>query len=259
MPMKVLVGSSALANYIELNREPKDLDYFTNLILPRQIDGKRVETFFHPELTRWFSTKRSVATPDELLTIKMSHIFWDLKNNSWDKHMYFIRLLQDKGFEFIPELYDILYPIWEERYGKKKVNLNQDPETFFNKQVNRVYEHDSIHESIAYGDTPLFNLILKDGAKVAVSKDKFDALDYETQLNLVREELYALALERLIIPSGYKYHPYAAYAQMLKAMVTRMSKGWFPLFIVANIGNLARPDVDYVQKFHSNKESLVKL
>ncbi len=242
-----LVGSRATKVFFPDFREPRDVDYFS----PYDIEG--AETFYHPNLEQWGWS--GIAGTNELYTIKVSHAFWNL-HGTWNKHMNDILFLQGKGAKVIPPLFDILYPIWEERYGKKRANLNAQPEDFFNKNVHRVYDHDSIHRSIAYYDRPLFERILRDGHAVAVDKAKFDALIYEDKLKLVREEVYATALERQLIPSGYKSSPRAAYNWAMMKTVTSFSKGWFPLFIVQNYADLYKPDVDYLKRHKDNSDRL---
>ena len=258
--MKILVGSTALAQHINIKRKPKDTDYFVDSNARLELlDTEKVEVFQHINITGYFGNVDRVATLDELFTIKVSHIFWDLRNGSWDKHCYDIMLMQQAGANLIPKLYDVLYPVWEERYGKKKANLNAEPEDFFKATVKRVYEHDSIHNSVAYYDEPLFNRILKDGSAVAVDRSKFDAMSVEDKYRLVREEVYATALERQLIPSEYKSSPRAAYNWALKKTITSFSKGWFPLFIAQNLIDLYKPEIDYVEKHLQNSDKLIKI
>lgn len=247
MSASVLIGSSAIKHWFPEFREPRDVDYFSET----KIDG--AECFWHPALSTWDFGE--IATVDEIYTIKISHAFWEL-HGTWDKHMFDAVFLNQNGAQFIPELYAILYPIWEEKHGKKKANLEATPEEFFNSNVYRIYDHDSIHESVAYYDKPLFDRILRDGSQVAVSKAKFDALHYTDKLRLVREEVYATALERQLIPQEYKGSPRAAYMWALRRTVTSFSKGWFPLFIVLNFSDLRRPDINFVQKHQSNSHML---
>ena len=167
--------------------------------------------------------------------------------------------MQNYGAKLIPALYKILYPIWEEKHGKKKANLEKEPEEFFNANVSRIYEHDSIHASVAYFDEPLFNSILRDGHQVAVDKSKWDALPLEMKDSLVREEVYATALERKIIPNNYDFQRARAYMWALKKTITSFSKGWFPLYIVENFDRLRKEDLDYVALHRSNEHLLVKM
>lgn len=255
--MKTLVGSQALKTYLPDVRDPKDTDYFTTNPDDVTSRGSGEEVFYHPRLAEW--NWQPVATLDELYTIKVSHIFWELRNGTWNKHWFDILTLEQAGATFIPELYAILYPIWEELHGKKKANLEQSPEEFFNANVKRIYEHDSIHNSVAYYDEPLFNRILRDNHEVAVDRNKFEALSHEDKIKLVREEVYATALERKIIPSDYHMPPLQGYMWALQKTITSFTKGWFPLFIVLNALELRRPDVDFVKVHKDNAHKLILL
>ena len=249
--MKILVGSQAIKWWFEDFREPGDTDYFSDASI------SSCDVFWHKDLAGY--DWGSIATPDELYTIKVSHSFWEL-HGTWSKHMYDLSFLKEKGHgHFIPELYNLLYPIWEERYGKKKVNLNAKPEDFFNKSVHRVYDHDSIHHSIAYYDRPLFERVLKDGHDVMVDRAKFDALAYEDKVRLVREEVYATALERQVIPSNYTCSPKGAYAWALRKTITSFWKGDWALWVVLNFDELRTPAIDYVNVHRKNKDRLIKL
>lgn len=251
--MKVLIGSTAILHHLpEYERvsgqgvlEPKDIDYFTD----ESIAG---DNFWHPDLARWNWGK--VATLDELYTIKVSHAFWRLRQ--WEKHMLDVVQLKDAGAQFIPELYQILYPLWEQKHGKKAANLEQSPEDFFNARITRIYDHDSIHESVAYGERPLFEAILRDGHGVAVSRKKFEALSERDKHRLVREEVYATALERILIPANYRANPVMAYQECLTKTITSFSKGWFPLYIVLNYGELQTMKGNYVKRHLKNRDKL---
>lgn len=251
---KTLIGSAAINAYIPGYRVPKDLDFFSDEPVDPEIDGIRTEAFWHPKLADW--QWGEVATLDELYTIKVSHAFWDL-HGTWDKHMFDTMSLKKAGAQFIPDLYKILYKVWEETHGKKRANLEADPDDFFNDRViKRIYDHDSIHESVAYHDRPLFEAILRDDSEVAVDKSKWEALSHEDKLRMVREEVYATALERLLVPSDYSYSKGKAYQIILKSTIVSLSKGWFPLYAVLHFDELTKPDVDYVKRHKDNAHML---
>lgn len=259
----IMVGSRAAKHWFPDFREPKDIDFFgskdeVDAIYGQSIDGARVESFYHPALENWAWGRW--ATSDELYTIKVSHAFWP---NRWPKHIQDIEFFQSKECQVIEPLFDILYSIWVEHYGKKKARLARGtkPEEFFTNTVHRKYDHDSLHASVAYYDEPLFNAILADGEAVAVDKRRFDTLPFEDKCRLVREEVYATALERKVIPSDYTNNPLGAYRWALEKTVTSFSKGWFPRWIVENVyvGDLTRPDVDYVARHKENANRLVLL
>ena len=240
----------------ELKNPPSDVDYFITHP-PLTKSSHQVEEFYHPDLQKW--GWGNIASVDELYTIKVSHGYWNLKNGSWEKHISHMLTLKKFGAKLIPELHSILYGIWEDVHGKKQANLEKSPEEFFTSKVPRKFDHDSIHASVAYYDEPLFNKILRDNHEVAVDKNKFFALPLEMKIQLVREEVYATALERLIIPSNYEYSRHSAYLWALKKTITSFSKGWFPQFILENFENFTRPDINYVEKHLSNQHKLVVL
>lgn len=258
----ILIGSQAMRlNGAPLKREPKDWDYLLTpgAEAPEHNDELRVESFTHELFNDW-DWSGDVANLDEIYTVKVSHSYWEMRNKSWDKHMFDIVQMKKAGAKLIPELHAILYKVWVETHGAKPANLEQSPQMFFNNNVTRIYEHDSIHAAVAYYDgVPLFNRILRDDHPVAVSRAKFEALDDSVKVQLVREEVYATALERQMIPSEFSVHPKSAYSFALRKTITSFTKGWFPTWIVDNFDSLRLPDVDYVKTFHDNSDRLVLL
>lgn len=247
----VLIGSWALNHYYPGEvRTGADIDYFSDKWFPD------ADIFWHPDLLKW--TWGSMATPDELYTIKISHSAWNL-HGTWKKHMNDCVFLTRHGAKFIPELYDILYPIWEETHGKKRVHLDMSKDEFFADRIVRKFDHDSLHVSVAYYDRPIYERILKDGQQIAVDKGKWDALSFEDKIRCAREEIYANALERIVIPKEYRGSPTAAYAWAVQQTITSLSKGWFSLFCALNYDELRVPDVDYVQRHLDNSHVLIPL
>lgn len=252
--MDILIGSAALSKHLP-GVEVHDVDYFSNERENSFDDsGRRVEVFYHPDLEK-YPWSGPAASLDELYTIKVSHVFWDI---NWEKHMAHVLMMQQAGAQVIDELYGILYCVWEQVHGEKKVNLNVDAEKFFNGNVQRVYEHDSVHRSVAFYDRPMFERILRDGSDVAVDKEKFDALTFDEKKALVFEECFVIALEReLFARQGRRYK--AAYANAVKALVTRLSKGWFPRFIVENFEVFKSCPFDFYAVAMGNRDKLISI
>src|SRR5678815_2557645 len=205
----IVIGSTAARHHLgDAWREPKDHDVFADEGGQQWVlEARKEDAFWHPSFTACWPSGERFATLDELYTIKISHSYWELKNNSWGKHMGDVVMLKRHGAQLIPELHKILYGVWEQEHGVKRVDLNMDKAAFFDDAVPRRYDHDSVHESVAYGDEPLYNRILKDDAEVGVSMKKLKALPFEDQVRLFREEIYATALERKVIPSDYDVSP----------------------------------------------------
>lgn len=262
-----LIGSRAIKRWFPDFREPKDWDWLCENGWEWRGDGvPRGWTF--PEGIReakhdvlrdsrfgQYPCWQDVATPDESYTMKISHGFWDI-HGTWDKHARDIVFLQRKGCTFNRKLYDILVPVWTEWYKKNNRVLNKSKDEFFADAVKRKYDHDSVHESVAYGERPLYESILADGAQVKVDNSKFWAMDLETQLNCVREEVYATALERILIPGNYRGSPGAAYWWALRRTATSLFKGEWALFLLLHLDELRRPDCNYMQRHLENTDRL---
>ena len=254
MSRTLFIGSNAAADYIPGFRAPKDDDRFSDLEVPG------ADCYWHQSFEDWLpSGTFRKADLDELYTIKVSHSPWSLKNGSWAKHMSDIVVFREAGAVINQPLHDLLYKVWEERHGKKRVNLDMDAESFFSDAVKRIYLHDSIHESVAYYDRPLWESFLVPGESVKMDMSAIKAAPFETQVQLYREEVYATALERWVIPSDYTCSPRKAYADALKKTITSLTKGWSSQFLIENYGVFRIPDIDYVQHHLSKKHLLVPL
>lgn len=190
------------------------------------------------------------ASPDHLYTIKVSHSFWDIH---WKKTMFDITFFQNKGCKLDEKFYNLLYKEWEIKHGKKKVNLNVENEMFFTSAVKRKYIHDDVHAVMAYYDEPMFVKLKSDQTKAMLDKNLFDKLSFEDKYKTVREECYVTALERFLIPKDFKMNQQVAYEQAMKLLITSMTKGWFPKFIVENWKNLRIQDINFVAKFQGSK------
>jgi hypothetical protein len=262
---KLLVGSQAAKHWFKDFRQPQDIDYWVNspdtgnyfdVVGETRAEYKDVSSYL--ALSAFLDSRESeIATPEELYTIKVSHSFW--AKSFWEKTIKDILFFQEKGVQVDHYWLRMLYKDWELVHGKKQAYLNVKNEEFFTNTVDRKYEHDSIHKAIAYYSEPLYTRIKKDQSKAMCSEELFNKLSYEDRLKLCREEIYATALERWIIPSGFTVDSLTAYRKAIKQLVCSMSRGFFPEFIVLNLSVLKSPDVDFVEKLRSNECQLISL
>lgn len=257
----LIVGSHALKALGVCNREPKDMDLWSNKPESGHLFGQKVDHLWHERFAEFIpeTDQAQYATLDQMYTIKLSHSHWELKNGSWGKHIYDLIQLQNAGAKLDMGLYKVLYKVWEEMHGKKVMNLDQDKTEFFDDAVRRMYDHDSLHESVAFGDRPIYEEILRDGATVDVDSRKLWALPHERIVQLFIEEICVTALERIVIPRNYQTSPGAAYMWALRRTVTSLTKGKSSRFILQNIQEFIKPDPNYVQRHLSKKERLIKL
>jgi len=260
--MVLIIGSTAMNYWFSDAREPKDYDYFADPeghVSPWIKNNSQADPFWD---NSWRGTRldepfmNRMATPDELYTIKMSHSYWELKNGSWSKHMADIVFLKRHGAKLDMALHNILYPVWVKTHGAKKMNLAQAAGNFFDDAVVRIYDHDSIHESCAFGDKPLYEAILKDGETVDIDPTKLWNMPFDTQVKLFREEIAATALERWMIPSKYRVSPGLAYTLALRKTIVSLTKGRSARFIVDNFEHFMKPH-DYMS-IHREKIDKLK-
>lgn len=254
---RLIVGSIAASYHLPAWRTPKDCDIYS----PEDYAYTyAIDKYWHPSFEFWIppSTNR-MATLNELYTMKISHSYWSLPNGSWLKHISDSVKFKQAGALLLPQLHDLLYGAWNDLHGKKIISLDKEATEFFSDSVDRIYDHDSIHESVAYGDHALYIDFLKPGQTVNLDMQKIWAAPFEIQIKLFREEVYATALERILIPKNYKYSPRAAYAWALKRTITNLTKGKAAQFMVLNYDILRDPDCNYMQRHLDNKDRLVKL
>jgi hypothetical protein len=252
----LVTGSTAAKAWFPDWREPKDYDAFAD----EKPAGVRGDIFWDDRLHAILGDCDRTATPDELYTIKYSHSFWELKNGTWDKHMADLLALRRHGAQLIPEWFDVLYEIWSDLHGAKKVDLTKEAEDFFADAVKRVYDHDSIHLSVAYTPgQPIYDDCLKDGKSVQMDMAKVWAMPHERIVQMFREEIYVTALERLVIPNDYLYSPGRAYQWALRRTITSLTKGRSARFLVDHFDEFRLPDIDYVAHHRAHANYLTPL
>ena len=252
------------------------------------IDPKDVDIFYRqgtqkPDVKKWYDTVKRIeyhAIPshifdkfilsgfghgtyidlESLYILKLSHAEYDIHWSKTVNHIQRIKrkLMHKYGsvdiFKSLPSKYhDLFYALkdfWKEKHKeKKKIRLAVTKKQFFNEKVSRKYDHDFLHEVVKYNDEPMYKKCLKDGHEVLLDENKFKKLSKREKLQLCREEIYVIALERFLIPSNFAYCEHECYRAALKKLVTTMTKGWFPTFIVDNYDLLSKIDKNYMKIF----------
>jgi len=253
---KILIGSRAAKHWWpDFPREPEDFDYISDEPQTEKEDshwndGVAYLAGKYPDV---------IAGPNTLYTLKLSHVYF--LPDKFNKTIFDIVWMQNKDCVVDEDLYERLYKQWEHTHGAKKAKLTENNESFFKNTVNRVYEHDSLHDAMKYYDEPMFQKIKIDKTKAQVSKKLFLELPRQDQINLCLEEIHVVALERFLIPREFRMHPKAARAEAVKLLVTSMSKGWFPRFICENFSciHVKNNNNDFVERFNvALKNNLIK-
>lgn len=236
----IIIGSTALKHHFpDLNREPSDLDYVVEDSSKYQ-KQLGIEYLENPVLLKYEST--GYISPNMLLNLKISHMFWDFK---WAKHLFDIQFLLKKGCVYDVNIIQEFIEYWKEIKPKiRRSDLVMNKEDFFNNAVNEDSEqHDFLHTLIA--DVPAYTKILKDGCEVELDESKWDALSFEEKCDVVYEETYVMAYERY-----KKTHYRIAYINQLKDNIIKHFPFYIALFAIQNYPLLEKAKIDYKEKIN---------
>lgn len=197
---------------------------------------------------------------DMLFTIKASHKY--LKNSPffW-KTVADYHILKRLGAKIRPEYQEFFKLRESETYTYKHPKLNVNKDAFFQDDgIKYVWDHDTIHQSVATFERPAYTYYMKDGEQVLCDKNKFFALPEEYRLAGVVEEAAVLAIERSLVPHPGVWTPEKAWRFALSKVCSSITSGWFREYGYENILEvLKREPKGYWDKFQKDCESgLVK-
>lgn len=168
-----------------------------------------------------------VASLNLLYLLKMSHRY--LKNSP-----HFLKTMRDiqfmRAMGAVIEWPDILKQREKETYDYKLPSLERNKKGFFDPKegVGYKYDHDTIHVAMAVErGVPAYTHYQRDGAQVAVDRDKWNACPDDVKLNSVLEEALVLALERSQVPYRGKIAPRRSFEMALMKVCTSITSGWW--------------------------------
>ena len=249
----ILIGSRAIKRHFPDFRHPFDHDYAIHYDRPTEKMEDNVRHEFHniPPITKRYGTGNGVLSADHMYTLKMSHIFWPIKQR---KHLFDIHFLKKKGCKLDHEFFEELFAHWTEVHGPNTtIDFDKQNDEFFVDYVKREHHHDDLHTLI--NPNPLYLLAKEDKEKANISEKIFFTLPLDVQLDIVREEGYVLALERLLI-RGAEKHWRVAYAKMIRHMICKLTPRWLGLFIVDNYNEILKPKFDFYKHYKQHKHEL---
>lgn len=270
----LIIGSSALEfhtyfkslsfhssnKHTFINITPNDLDIIYPNNHPAPNLSSKLKLDLHPMPKHIFEKFTHVEGFIDLHSqyiLKLSHAEYDINWSKTINHLQLIKQLTGIHLGNMSKdqltLLNDLQEYWKIVHKKKKQNisLNRPYWLFFKDKVDRQYDHETLHTYVKYYGGPLYKQILKDGHTVLPDIDKWNKLSFEDKLKCAREEIYVIALERFMIPNNMKFCKHEAYRLAYKKLVTTMTKGWFPLFIIDNYSNLIKIDKDYTKIFET--------
>ena len=233
-------GSMAISyHYPDFPRIPKDIDYFTEKSCKSPIVG--VELLKNPLFFK--HSKNVILSPNEMLSLKISHLFWDF---NWEKTMYDVQFLLKKGCTYDLDLLNKLKEYWTKVLPKiRRSELAQGKDDFFTNNINEdVDQHDKYHYILE--EIPAFTKLLKDGAEVELDESKWDKLSFEEKCDVVFEEAAVMAFER------YPKMDYRrSYKKQLKDNIIKHYPEYIAIFAVVNYIKLEKPKYNFKIKLEN--------
>jgi len=248
----VIIGSVALKHWFpDFNREPKDLDIAIEGETYSQLDcqGNRIEYLKNPIIVK-YSKGQEYLVPELLLTLKMSHLPWDI---FWAKNMWDTQFLLSKGVKYDKDIFFELYDYWNTVHEpNKRSDLTMQKEEFFDNALKE-FDHDHLHTLL--NPNPTYIGMLKEGCTVELDPEKFAQSSIIDKKNLIYEETAIMAFERYR-KKGYKH----AYSIMIKQyLMNHVPFSYGFLFLVENWIELHKAPYDFVKvieehpNFHTAK------
>lgn len=213
--------------------------------------------YFDGEIVKTPYGEAKVVNPVGLMLIKRSHIHRPINfaKHIRDYHQLFT-LFGHRIDARYRELLKNLTKITKEKFGDRTPSLKKKKDEFFDDYVEKHYDHDSIHYATCYYDVPIYERLKPDQDLVWCSKKLWDNLTHLDKVRCVREETYAIALERYIIPKQKRNElpPPAKFAfyWALERVCTTLTSGWFRDFAIDNWPEISQYDTDFLEKFEWN-------
>lgn len=202
------------------------------------------------------NTRFMVAPVFVLFALKASHRY---KKNSpyFNKTRRDYMMLKNMGYEIREDLKEF-YKLREKEtynYGHPKLNVGKK-DFFTGDGVEYIYDHDTIHEAVAYPNPPAYKSYQPAENEVNTSKALFDAQSHNTKLLGVLEESYVLALERSQVPFPGLVPPRKSFLMALEKVCTSITSGWFRAWAYEHYDEVVDLyDDNYIQKLASGVES----
>lgn len=246
--MEIIIGSKAANSHIKTFRHGNDLDIWTSETLPQK---KGIDSVVMSQnILDAFETaskETGIATLNDLLTIKLSHLPYDI---FWHKHRNDYLVFKKHGGRINEPLYNLLKAHWKDVHNNKPyLSLYRTKDSFFDDFVKKEFDHDYLHELVAYPNEPVYKSCLKDGQEVAIDHNKFLSLHFDQQVKMFREEVNVIMCERWLIPTREKgtilFND--AYSRSVHKTVTALTKGWASYFMCENIELFIRPNYEEVK------------
>lgn len=241
----LLIGSRALAMFSDNIKIKETTDY--DVISLEPIEGTewhKPDFLLNHEIEQYatdykfsFNGKAIyVVNPFGLAIIKRSHLW---RNLSFQKHIthYHKSCLADFRTRFT-DLDEMLLGLRTRmthlEFPQGNPNLNQSVGDFFDDAVTKKYNHDYLHELVAFYSRPLYTRLQHNSTSAWCDIDLWHKLTFDEKIRCVAEETYVISIERFLVPKEWDYPYRLAYTKSLDKVCTTLCSGWFREFAIDN-------------------------
>lgn len=249
----ILVGSRALAYWLnkpELVKDNSDWDLITERPMP-STNKCRIECHYDlndADVSHYTTSSTiilngvviPVCSLKGLMLIRRSHLHRPQKfqRNMWLFNQVNWPMMKLELDDFDKEFLKTRTRLTKEKFGDRVPSLNQTNEDFFDDYVTKHFDHDYVHEYVAYYDKPLYTRLKYDYDLAKCEKKLWNKLTFEDKIKCVLEECYVIGLERFIVPkllNKQSHQPFRfAVVSALNKVCTTLTSGWFRDFAIDN-------------------------
>lgn len=238
--MKVLIGSRALAYWRkDLVLKPNtDWDVISDEAIAGTewhdsgfLNNEDMKQYATDEVLNFNAHELHIMSMQGLAIIKRSHLWRSLSFGKHITHYHKYGLARNliESEDYVRRL-RLSYA----EFSKGHPKLNQSVADFFDDAVTKIYDHDYLHELLAYYDRPLYTKLQKDASKAWCDKDLWYNLSYQDKVRCVAEETKVISVERFLVPSNWTCSSKLAYMKSLEKVCTSLCSGWFRDFAIDN-------------------------
>ena len=179
--------------------------------------------------------KVHVVKPVGLTIVKRSHLWRD---RSFEKHITqyhrHLKLYREYFTKKDIEVLNKRTKLTALAYPQSNPNLMQSVEDFFDDAVIKKYNHDYLHELIAYNDEPLYKKMQKCSSSVSCDVDLWYTFTHEHKVQCIAEEAYVISIERFLVPSDWQTPSKLAFYKSVNKICTTLCSGWFRDYAIDN-------------------------
>jgi hypothetical protein len=241
----LLIGSQALSfwepslkikvdtDWDVISKEPIEDTEWHN---PEFLLNHELEQYATQKTVQFNGNTLHVVDPIGLAIVKRSHLWRNLSFQKHITHYHKFGLADVRPmFNDLDEmLLGLRTRMTHLEFPQGNPNLNQSVDDFFDDAVTKKYNHDYLHELVAFYSRPLYTQLQHNSTSAWCDRDLWYKLTFDEKIRCVAEETYVISIERFLVPKEWDYPYRLAYTKSLDKVCTTLCSGWFRDFAIDN-------------------------